>query len=292
MDPAAPTANVYNLARVDVGIYFFPTADGAPVADVARATEARGFDALFVPEHSHFPATATSFRDPATGELPERYRRILDPFVSLATAAAVTSRIRLGTAACILPIHDPILLAKTVATLDHLSGGRVDLGVGAGWNYEELRTHGVDPERRFDALREGIAALTTLWRDETAAFHGEIVSFDPVWMWPKPLQQPRPPVYVAAHGPGGARRALELGDGWLPSHRGGHDIKTLVRDVRAQAEDEDRPAPLVTFLAKTADAAGIEHALEAEVDRVLLPVSTGPLTVVVEELDRCAAVPT
>ncbi len=220
---------LYTIRLVDVGIYFFPTADGASITEVATLIEERGFESLFVPEHSHFPATRTAFSDPGHGALPERYRRIYDPFVSLSAAAAVTTRIRLGTAACILPIRDVILAAKAAATLDRISEGRFDFGVGAGWNFEELQTHGVDPAARFAQLREKVLAMTEIWSREEAEFHGDHVSFDPIWVWPKPVQQPRPRIFVAGHGAAGARRALEYGDGWLPSHRGNHDVKKQTR---------------------------------------------------------------
>lgn len=271
-----------------VGIYFFPTSDGATITEVAIAVEARGFDALFVPEHSHFPATATSFADPLHGRLPERYRRIYDPFAALAAAAAVTERIRLGTGACVLPIRDVLLTAKAAATVDRISDGRLDFGVGSGWNFEELRTHGVDPKRRLEMLREGVLAVTELWTKEEAEFHGELYDFPPVWLWPKPIQRPRPPIYVCGHGRAAVERVLDYGDGWLPTYRGGHDIKALSAELRERAAELGQQRPPVTYLIETGTPDAIEQALELDVDRILVPVEPGPRTTVEETLDRLA----
>lgn len=272
-----------------VGVYFFPTEDGATITEVATAVEERGFESLFVPEHSHFPATKTSMSDATLGVLPERYRRIYDPFVALGAAAAVTTRIRLGTAACILPIRDIVLAAKAAATLDRISGGRFDFGVGSGWNFEELRTHGVDPETRLERLREGVKAMKAIWIDDQAEFHGAFYDFPPVWVWPKPLQHPHPPIYVAGHGPTAVDRVLDYGDGWLPSHRGDYDMRKLAADLRTRAAALGKPRPPVTFIPKSAGAEALEHGLECDVDRVLMPIEPSSLAEVEAALDECLA---
>ena len=178
----------------------FTSDRGITPADAARAAEAAGFDAFYVPEHSHIPTSRDSAHPGTGGEIPDdRYLRILDPWVALATAAAVTSTIRLGTAVALPMEHDPITLAKTIATLDHLSGGRVTLGVGFGWNVEELEDHGVPAKRRRTVLREYLELMRSLWTDEVAAYDGEFASLKPSWAWPKPVQA-HVPVLVGAGG--------------------------------------------------------------------------------------------
>jgi probable F420-dependent oxidoreductase len=184
-----------------IGLTLFTCDRGITPAEAAVAAEERGFDSFYVPEHTHIP-TNRSTAHPATGDatLPDdRYVRTLDPWVSLASAASVTSRIRLGTCVCLPVEHDPIALAKTIASLDHLSGGRVQLGVGFGWNLEEMIDHGVPVNRRRAVLRDYLQAMQTLWRDDVASYEGEFVSFGPSWAWPKPIQA-RIPIVVGAFG--------------------------------------------------------------------------------------------
>jgi probable F420-dependent oxidoreductase len=200
-----------------IGVTVFATDQTIGPIELARAVEARGFASLYFPEHTHIP---TSRRTPTpTGEmeLAEEYARTLDPFVALAACAAVTSRLTLGTAVSLVAQHDPLVLAKAVATLDHLSNGRVVLGVGFGWNREEMEDHGVDPRRRRTRVRETMLAIERLWSEERAAFAGELVRFSESWSWPKPVQRPRPPVLLGgAAGPTLFAHAAEYGDGWMP----------------------------------------------------------------------------
>ena len=199
------------------GIVLFTSDRGITPADAAVAAEERGFDTLYVPEHSHIPVSRKAAH-PGTGEatLPDdRYVRTLDPWVSLATAAAVTSRIRLATAVALPVQSDPITLAKTVATLDHLSEGRVTLGAGFGWNTDELADHGVPTERRRTVLREYVEAMRALWTQEEAAYDGEFVSFGPSWAWPKPVQAHLPVVVGAGGGPKTFAWIAEHADGWM-----------------------------------------------------------------------------
>jgi probable F420-dependent oxidoreductase len=195
------------------GVSMFPTDTSAGPAEVAREAETRGFDAFWVSEHSHMPLT-TDF--PLADTVPREYASMLDPFVALAAAASATTRIKLGTAIVILPQHDPINCAKAVASLDLISNGRVLFGIGAGWNEPELENHGTDPRSRFKLMRERAEAIRALWTEETAEYHGELVDFDPVWQWPKPVQKPHPPIFVAGAGPRVINRVARYGDGWLP----------------------------------------------------------------------------
>lgn len=186
----------------------------APAA-LASAVEERELDGLYLPEHTHLPLSSRSpfFAD---GTLPEPYRRTCDPFVALAMAAAVTSRIRLGTGICLLTQHDPIVLAKTIATLDRLSGGRVTLGIGAGWNAEELENHGTPYAQRWPVLRERVLALREIWRREVVEYHGQFVDFGPMYSYPKPLQADGPPFLIGSNSRHALDRVAEYADGWMP----------------------------------------------------------------------------
>jgi probable F420-dependent oxidoreductase len=231
-----------------LGITMFSTDLAIDPVALAREVEARGFHSLYLPEHTHIPTSRRT--PPPTGEkvLAEEYKRTLDPFVSLAAAAAVTSRIRLGTAVCLVAQRDPIVLAKEVATLDLLSGGRVALGIGFGWNREEMESHGVDFRRRRALVREKILAMHALWTKEAAHFDGELVRFEESWSWPKPLQRPRPPVLIGgAPGPKLFAHIAEYGDGWMPI--GGAGVRAALPDLRRAVADAGRdPARLEVVL--------------------------------------------
>ena len=204
------------------GIVLFTSDRGIAPARAATAAEAGGFDAFYVPEHTHIPVKREAVH-PSTGtsELPDdRYMRTLDPWVALGMAAAVTTRIRLGTAVALPTEHDPITLAKTIASLDHLSGGRVTLGAGFGWNVDELTDHGVPADRRRTMLREYLEAMQALWSQEEGSYAGEFVTFGPSWAWPKPVQQPRVPVLIGAAGTEKTFAWIaRSADGWITTPR-------------------------------------------------------------------------
>lgn len=203
------------------GITLFTSDRGITPATAAAAAEEHGFRSFYVPEHTHIPASRDTAH-PATGDatLPDdRYMRTLDPWVALGTAAAVTSRIRLGTCVALPLEHDPITLAKAVASLDHLSGGRVVLGAGFGWNLEEMKDHGVDPSRRRGMLREYVEAMRALWRDERASYEGEFVSFGESWAWPKPAQEHVPVLLGAAGTEKSFAWLVRCADGWISTPR-------------------------------------------------------------------------
>jgi probable F420-dependent oxidoreductase len=204
----------------EFGITMFPTDYAIQPVPLAQAVEARGFASLFFPEHTHIPASrATPF--PGGGDLPEMYWHTHDPFVSLGACAAVTERIKLGTGICLVIERDPITLAKEIASLDMISDGRFVLGVGAGWNREEMENHGTDFSKRWPILREKVLAMKEIWANDEAEFHGEHVDFDPVWSWPKPVQAGGPPVWIGANSKWVYDRVAEYGDGWMPI--GGRD---------------------------------------------------------------------
>ena len=215
------------------GAFMFPTDYSIGPAELATEVEARGFESLWFPEHTHIPASRQS-PYPGGGELPQEYSHTLDPFVALGAAAAVTERILLGTGISLIIEHDPITLAKIVATLDQISGGRVLLGVGGGWNREEMSNHGTDPSRRWKLLRERIEAMKAIWTQDAAEYHGEFVDFDPIWSWPKPVQQPHPPIILGNAGAGAVGRAVSYADEWMPI--GGRvDLPQRLQELNAQA---------------------------------------------------------
>ncbi len=239
----------------------FTSDRGITPAAAARAAEAAGFSTFYVPEHTHIPVKRES-PHPRTGDasLPDdRYRRTLDPWVALATAAAVTSRIRLSTAVALPVESDPITLAKTIASLDHLSGGRVTLGAGFGWNVDELTDHGVPGNRRRTALREYLEAMSALWTQEEAAYDGEFVSFGPSWAWPKPVQ-PHIPVLLGA-GPTEKtfRWIARHADGWLttPADTGLDGHVALLKEIW---RSEGRAgAPRICALGERPDPERLTH---------------------------------
>ncbi len=246
---------------MDHGLVLFTSDRGITPAAAARLADDHGFATFYVPEHTHIPVKRTAAH-PTTGDesLPDdRYMRTLDPWVSLATAAAVTSRVRLSTAVALPVEHDPISLAKTIATLDHLSGGRVSVGVGFGWNTDELADHKVPPGRRRTMLREYIEAMRTLWTDEEASYQGEFVHFGPSWAWPKPVQ-PHVPVLVGAAGTEkNFRWIAKNADGWITTPRD-FDIDLPVRMLQDTWAAEGREgAPQIVALDFKPVAEKLEH---------------------------------
>jgi probable F420-dependent oxidoreductase len=215
------------------GIVLFTSDRGITPARAARAAEDAGFDTFYVPEHTHIPVKRAAAH-PGTGDetLPDdRYLRTLDPWVSLATAAAVTERIRLSTAVSLPVESDPITLAKTIATLDHLSGGRVSIGAGFGWNTDELSDHGVPAAKRRTVLREYVEAMRALWTQDEAAYDGQFVSFGASWAWPKPVQAHIPLVVGAGAGPKTFAWIAANADGWMTTPRES-DVATHADQLR------------------------------------------------------------
>src|SRR5207237_703231 len=221
---------------MDVGAAIFFTDYSMGPAALGRALEERGFGSLWAPEHSHIPLSRrTPF--PQGGELPKKYYDVMDPFVTLAAAAAATTRLRVGTGVCLVVQRDPIQTAKLVASLDQVSSGRFLFGIGAGWNAEEMADHGTDFKSRFEVMRERVEAMRAIWTKSKPEYHGQHVQFPPMMTWPKPVQKPHPPVIVGGAYPYGARRAIAYGDGWMP--HAGRDPATLPITVFGVAEDLD-----------------------------------------------------
>ena len=235
---------------MELGFTSMNTPEDVDPTTLGRALEERGFTSLWIGEHSHIPVSRRT-PYPAGGEMPPQYTRMMDPFVSLTVAAGATERLRLATGVALPLEHDLFALAKTVATLDHVSSGRVVLGVGVGWNEEELADHRPIPwSKRYRALAECVAALRALWCDEQAEFHGEFFDFDPVWAFPKPFQQPHPPIVSGSAGRLGTQHAVEWADGWAPMDVARGDVAKRVGRFRRAVADAGRadvPVTLVTF---------------------------------------------
>jgi probable F420-dependent oxidoreductase len=229
------------------GIAMFPT-DYAIQADaLARELEARGFESLWLPEHTHIPASRKS-PWPGGGDLPREYWHTLDPFVALGAAAAVTKTLMLGTGICLVIERDPILLAKEVASLDHISGGRVLFGIGGGWNAEEMEHHGTPFGERWKILRERISAMKAIWTQEEAEYHSKYVNFDKLWSYPKPVQKPYPPILMGGAGPHARQRAADFDGHWMPigGRAYSEPIAESMADFRARAEKAGRDPAAVT----------------------------------------------
>lgn len=271
---------------MDFGVYMFPTDYAISVVELGRALEERGFESLFVPEHTHIP---TSRRSPWPGgpELPEEYKHTLDPFVALGAVAAATDRLLIGTGICLVVERDPITTAKEVASVDFLSGGRFLFGIGGGWNREEMEDHGTDPRRRFPLLRERILAMKEIWTTDEAAFHGDFVDFDPLWSWPKPVQRPHPPVLVGGNGPGVLDRVLDYGDGWMPNAGRGR-VKDGMAELRRRAEEQGRGEIPVSIFGARPEPQTVEDYVAMGAQRCLFVVPPAPAGEVLPLLDRYA----
>jgi probable F420-dependent oxidoreductase len=226
---------------MDVGAAMFFTEYSMAPAELARALEARGFESVWAPEHSHVPLSRTSLF-PSGGELPKQYGDVMDPFVTLTAAAAATKTIKLGTGVCLVVQRDPIQTAKSVASIDQVSGGRFLFGVGGGWNAEEMADHGTRFNTRFKLMRERIEAMQAIWTKAKPEYHGEFVDFPPMMTWPKPVQKPHPPVIVGGAFPHAARRALRYGDGWIPHSRRPQyeDVTDFLPQFRQMAAEAGR----------------------------------------------------
>jgi probable F420-dependent oxidoreductase len=253
---------------VEFGIGMFPTDYSVDPATLARMVEERGFESLWFPEHTHIPVSRQT-PYPAGGELPKEYSHICDPFVAVTAAAAATERLKVATGVCLIVERDPIVTAKEVATVDRVSGGRFLFGVGAGWNLEEMANHGTDPGRRFALMRERIEAMKAIWIEEEAEYHGTHVDFDPIWSWPKPLQQPHPPVVVGGNGEKVIDRVLAFGDEWMPNWGGPEQIGARIEELRRRADEAGRGRIPVGYYAVKPERDKVERFRKAGLDRCI-----------------------
>jgi probable F420-dependent oxidoreductase len=269
------------------GVHIFATDETVGVAELAAEVEARGFESLWLPEHTHIPTSRESewYRG---RELPREYSRTLDPFVALTAAAAATTTLRVGTGVCLVAQHDPIVTAKAVATLDLLSRGRLLFGVGLGWNLEEMRDHGVDPATRRSRTREMVMAMQGLWTEERFAFQGRFVSFEESWLWPKPIQQPWPPVLVG--GRGGARAfadIAEYADGWMPDINMFRPaaLPVLMDELGEACQARGRERVPISAMGGTADPERLEVVAAHGLERLIFLLPSAPVPHVFAALD-------
>ncbi|GAA1997547.1 LLM class F420-dependent oxidoreductase [Nocardiopsis rhodophaea] len=265
------------------GISTFVTDDGIRPDALGTALEERGFESLFLAEHSHIPSGTTA---PDGTELGRVYYRTLDPFIALTAAASATKNLVLGTGIALLIQRDVIHTAKEAATLDLLSGGRVILAVGVGWNKKEMRNHGTDPRTRGRLLDEQIAALKAIWTRDEAEFHGDHVDFDPIHMWPKPVQRPHPPVYIGGQSSAALARLATQGDGWFPVHATPDEIAQVRESLAAQG----RTGVTLNAPADQGDLATLGKFAEAGADRATFHLDTLPESATLRKLDELAAV--
>ena len=273
---------------VKFGVTMFATDYAIGVTELGRAVEDLGFESLFLPEHTHIPASRRS-PWPGGSDLPQEYWHTLDPFVALGAVAAVTTSLKLGTGICLVIERDPITLAKEVASLDLVSGGRFLFGIGGGWNYEEMEDHGTKPRQRWQVLRERILAMKQIWTHDAAEYHGRFVNFEPLWSWPKPVQQPHPPIIVGGSGPRTLERVIEYGDEWMPNRVGPDDrFAARIAELQRLAAEAGRGQIPVTVFGVQPDPAVIERLQSLGVSRCLFRIPSVAADEARRELDRCA----
>ena len=274
---------------MNLGAYIFPTEYSIGIVELARAMEERGFESLFVTEHTHIPSSRLS---PWGGgaELPKEYSHTLDPFVGLSAAAAVTEKLRLGTGICLLTEHDPILLAKEVATLDLISNGRFELGIGAGWNAEEMENHGTAFKDRFKVMEDRAKALKAIWTQDVASYDGPFTKFDKIWSFPKPVQKPNPPILLGGESKHSLRRIMEFCDGWIPRGRNFENPAEEMARFHAAADQygRDRASLSTTLFGAKPDAQYLASCASAGLDRALFTIPTESRDKVLPLLDKLA----
>jgi probable F420-dependent oxidoreductase len=275
-----------------LGIAIFPADFAIRPDELARAVEERGFESLFFTDHTHIPATPQTRKlmQDTQGGVQPHFTHNYDPFVAIAYAAAATQTLRLGTGVCLVPEREPIATAKTVASLDVLSHGRVLLGVGVGWIPEEIANHGIDPPTRWAVMDERVQAMRAIWTQDEAEYHGRHLEFEPIWSWPKPHQRPHPPILVGGAGNGVIRRVLAYGDEWMP-HAGmpleqlGARIRELQDAAREAGRDGDIP---VTVQGAEPDARALNELREIGVTRATLYAPSADADQVLRFLDEVA----
>ena len=269
------------------GLTMFATDQVMRPDDFARAAEERGFVSLYVPEHTHIPVSRRTPPPSGDAVLPDYYKRPFDPFVAMAMAAAATERLRVGTGICLVAQRDPIVTAKAVASLDHLSGGRFVFGVGFGWNADEIEDHGIEMRRRRDVAREHLLAMQRLWADDEASFEGEHVHLPPSWSWPKPTQKPWPPVLIGgAAGPKLFAHVAEYADGWIPI--GGAGVREALPQLHRAMEAAGRDPATVRVIpfGTIPDPGKLDYYASIGIDEVVLRVPAGDHDTVVPALDE------
>jgi len=274
------------------GAMMFSTDYSIRPDDLAKMLEERGFESMWVPEHTHIPANRQSAW-PGGGDLPKDYWHTYDPFVALTAAATVTNTIKLGTGICLMIERDPITTAKEIASLDLISNGRFIFGIGGGWNSEEMEDHGTDFRTRWRLLRENILAMKQIWTADEAEFHGEYVNFDKMWAYPKPLQKPHPPILMGGDGPTTFDRVVEYCDGWMPigsRNSGGPSLSEKIVLLKRQASEAGRdPESLdITSFGVRPDPELVTRLEESGVNRIIFTLPSEERAQVTPLIDECA----
>jgi probable F420-dependent oxidoreductase len=276
---------------MDFGASMFFTDYSMRPDDLARALEARGFESVWAPEHSHIPLSRKS-PFPGGGEVPKRYFDVMDPFVTLTAAAMATKTLKIATGICLVVQRDPIQTAKLVASIDQISGGRFLFGVGAGWNAEEMEDHGTEFKTRFALMHERVDAMRAIWTQSKAEYHGKYVNFNEMMTWPKPVQKPHPPVLVGGNFPHGARRALAFGDVWMPlasmpSYQDAGEFVPRFRQMAAEVgRDPDSVPVQITNVPEDADR--LARYRDLGIIRVVASLPSAPSDEILPMLDRWA----
>ena len=272
---------------MDIGVFIFDTDYSVDIAELAKELEARNYESLFVPEHTHIPTSRQS-PFPGGGDLPRQYSHTLDPFISLGFAAAATDRLKVGTGICLLPQREAIVTAKSVASLDLMSKGRFVLGLGGGWNIEEMEDHGVKYNRRFAMMRERVLAMKSLWMDEEAEFSGDFVKFEKSWAYPKPHQKPHPPILMGGETDYTLKRVVDYCDGWFPRGRGGFDPMESANRLKNMADEVGRDinSLSISVFGAPPKPEVLDNYRKAGIDRALFALPSEDKDTVFKTLDR------
>jgi probable F420-dependent oxidoreductase len=275
---------------MELGLAILLTDYSIQPAALGASAEERGFESLFLAEHTHIPVSRET-PYPGGTELPREYSHTIDPFVGLAAAASATERLKVGTGVCLVIQRDPIVTAKEVATLDHVSDGRFMFGVGAGWNKEEMLDHGTDPKTRWGVMRERIEAMKAIWTQEEAEYHGRYVDFDPIWSWPKPVQEPHPPVLVGGVGDKVLDRVVAYGDEWIPNRvKDPDELGVRIAELQRRAGAAGRDRIPVTVFGARPEQPVLERLKAVGVTRSLFYVRPDEPGAVERQLDQLAEV--
>ncbi len=280
---------------MEVGVSYVPTWNAIHPPKLAVAVEERGLDALFVPEHTHVPVHEA---EPWPAQaFAEQYKNMFDNMIALTAAAAVTNRIKVGTSICLVTEHDPIVLAKQVASIDLLSGGRFVFGVGSGGRKEEMANHGVAYKDRWKVFRERIEAMKQIWTHEEAEYHGEFVNFDLIRCPPRPAQKPHPPVLLGAIAPRSLDRVVEYCDGWLPQRVPIEVFKAMLNDLRRRAEARGRDPKTIRITAHRfvwekiePEKAALDEYVNEGVERVIYRIPSETADRTLPRLDQLAQI--
>ena len=272
----------------DFGVSMFPTDYAIQPGELASEAEQRGFESLWFPEHTHIPTSRKS-PWPGGGDLPQEYWHTHDPFVALAAAASTTETLKLGTGILLVPEHDVFVSAKSAASLDMISGGRLILGIGAGWNAEELENHRWDFKDRWKITRETVLAWRELWTKEEPEFHGEFINFDPVWSYPKPVQENGPDILLGAQSKWAFDRVADYCDGWMPIAMRG-DMRADMEQLKAAADRAERPFDTIqrSIFGVGPNPEQVTDLIEIGFQRIIFGLPPAPAETVLPLLDRYA----